>query len=241
MTVETSRSRRETAALFGDLAEPYDRFTRMLGLPDAPVTRWMEENLGTGRRALDVGCGTGRYTVLLAERFGEVLGVDAAPGMIEFAAQQRAHQNARYEVRDLFELSPDEQGRFDLVLAFSFVLHAGTPGVVLPRLRDLVAPGGRLVVVEPQRPPTWGQEGWQADLAFMSARAAYGASSDVEDAINALRLVLSPNWLQISELSVPPTREEFLDQYAAALPGVVVGEGEEPLGFFTASWRAPDA
>lgn len=239
MRVETRRPPRETANLFSDLAEPYERFTRMLGRPTAPVTRWLEDNLGTGHRALDVGCGTGRNTVLLAGRYDEVLGIDAAPGMIEFAAKERACPNVRYEVRDLFELTPGQDGLFDAVLAFSFVLHVGTPDIVLPHLRTLVAPGGRLVIVEPQRPPTWGEKGWQTDLAFMSARAAFDASGDLDDAISALRLVLSPNWLRISQLSVPPTRAEFFEHYAAALPGVEVDEGGDSLGYFTASWRAP--
>lgn len=239
MTVETKRPPRETAALFSDLAVPYDQFTRTLGMPNAPVTRWMEENLGTGRRALDIGCGTGRYTVMLAERYDEALGVDGAPGMIEFATKERARPNASYEVRDVFGVTPETHGQFDLVLAFSFVLHVGTPEVVLPHLRKLVAPGGRLLIVEPQRPPTWGEKGWQADLAFMSARAAYGATRDLDDAITALKLVLSPEWMQISEVSAPPTHEEFFEKYAAALPGAVVDEGGELLGFFTASWQAP--
>lgn len=237
MTVEA----RPTAALFSDLAEPYDRFSRTLGMPEASVSRWLDRHLGSGARALDVGCGTGRYTALLADRFDEVIGVDAAPGMIEIATQERARANIRYETQDVLAFTAEEHGLFDVVLAFSFVLHVGTPDVVLAHLRTLVAPGGHLVIVEPQRPPTWGQPGWQADLAFMSARAAYGATSDVEDAITALKLVLSPEWLRISEISVPLTREELFEQYAAALPGVAVDEGGELLGYFAASWRAPEA
>lgn len=239
MTVQTNRPPRETSTLFSDLAEPYDRFTSTLGLPTAPITGWLAENLGTGNRALDIGCGTGRNTVLLAERYAEVLGIDGAPGMIEFAAKERARPNIRYEVRDVFEMTPERDGRFDTVLAFSFVLHVGTPDMVLPHLRTLVAPGGRLLIVEPQRPPTWGKDGWQTDFAFMSARAAFDASGDLADAVSALRVVLSPNWLEISKLSVPPTREEFLTQYAAMLPGVDLDEGGNSLGYFTASWRAP--
>lgn len=236
--MQAGRPPRKTAALFSSLAEPYEQFTSTLGLPTAPIARWMEGNLGTGRRALDIGCGTGRNTVLLAERYDEVLGIDAAPGMIEFSAAERACPNVRYEVRDLFELTPGRDGQFDMVLAFSFVLHVGTPETVLPHLRTLVAPGGRLVIVEPQRPPTWGEKGWQTDLAFMSARAAFETSGDLDAAIAALRLVLSPDWLQISQLSVPPTRAEFFEQCAAALPGVELGEGGDSLGYFTASWRA---
>ena len=85
MTDETdggaARPPRDTASFFNDFASLYDRFTRGLDAPELPVNRWLEGRLGSGRRALDVGCGAGRYTILLAGRYDEVVGVDAAPAM----------------------------------------------------------------------------------------------------------------------------------------------------------------
>ena len=95
------------------------------------------------RRALDVGTGTGKAAVLLAERFpgAEVVGVDLAPQMVAEARRLRPPEvgdRLRYEVADAAEL-PFEDGAFDLV-----VLHNMIP--FFPELRRVTAPGGALVV-----------------------------------------------------------------------------------------------
>lgn len=236
---EVAAPARETAGLFSDLAELYDRFTRILEAPGSPVNRWVQRHLGHGLRALDAGCGAGRYTDELASRYTEVVGVDAAPAMIEIAQRDRPRSNTRFENRDVCTLSPEQDGVFDLVFAFSTVLHVGSPTHVLPRLRELVAPGGKLLLVEPAKPPRWGDSDWQVDLAFHTARAAFDATGDPGQAELALRVILSPTWLQISEISVPLAAEEFRDEYSTALPGLTIEEGDDLIGYFGAVWQAP--
>jgi len=54
------------------------------------------ESLGvepSGGRALDFGCGLGRLTQPLAERFDEAVGVDIAASMIEGARRQSGGRN----------------------------------------------------------------------------------------------------------------------------------------------------
>jgi SAM-dependent methyltransferase len=49
--------------------------------------------------ALDFGCGVGRLTQALAERFGHVIGLDVAPSMVELArAHERSGGNVTYRV-----------------------------------------------------------------------------------------------------------------------------------------------
>ena len=74
------------------------------------------------RTALEVGCGTGELLALLAGRAGQVIGVDASPGML-----QRARR--RFEGRPGVELRlgeaehlPARDGEADLVV-MSLVLH----------------------------------------------------------------------------------------------------------------------
>jgi SAM-dependent methyltransferase len=233
----TSNSGLATPALFDELADVYDQFTSCLKSPESPVDQWIEAKLPGGGRALDVGCGAGRYTELLAEHCTDVLAIDPAPAMIELARRRRTRPNVTYQVRGLFDVQPVHDGLFDTVFAFSCVLHIGSPARVLRQLRSLVAPGGRLLVVEPERPATWSQDGWQVDLAFGSARAVHQASGDVEAAVSALRLFLAPAWQAISELSVPMTRDEFQRVYTEALPGVSIDDGLVAAGALAACWQ----
>ena len=180
--------------------------------------------------------------MLLADHYEDVVGVDAAPAMIEIAERDRSRPNIRYQNRDVLHLTPEHDGRFDLVLAFSCVLHVGPPDLVLGHFRRLVAKGGTLLIIEAMGHPTWGSRDWQVDFAFRAARAAWDATGDIDDVAAALQLMLSPTWLEVSGISVPLAREDFLREYSAALPGATVEEGYDILGIgaFMVSWRAED-
>ncbi|MGH3899644.1 MAG: class I SAM-dependent methyltransferase [Pseudonocardiaceae bacterium] len=225
-----------------ELVDLYNRFTRSLDAPEVPVNRWLDKHLRSGRRALDVGCGTGRYTIKLADHYDDVVGVDVAPAMIEIAERDRLRPNIYYQTRDVLSMTPEHDGRFDLVLALACVVNVGPPDLVLGQLRRLVAKGGTLLLMEPMWEPGWGSRDWQVDFAFRTARAVWEATSDLDDVVAALQVVLSPTWLKMAGVGVPLAREDFLREYSAALPGVTIEEGYERLGLgvFAVSWRADD-
>jgi ubiquinone/menaquinone biosynthesis C-methylase UbiE len=95
------------------------------------------------RRALDLGTGTGRGAVLLAERYrdAEVVGVDLAPAMVAEArrlAPPELEGRLTFEVADAAELPfPDDS--FDLVLLMNMIPF-------FPEIRRVTAPGGTVVV-----------------------------------------------------------------------------------------------
>lgn len=228
--------------LFNDLAILYDQFARSLDASRAPANRWLDGHLGSGRRALDVGCGVGRYTVMLADRYDDVVGIDVAPAMIEIAERDRSRPNIRYQTRDTLSLTPEHDSRFDLVLSVFSVLYIGSPGLVLDHLRRLVAKSGTLLILEPMWHPRWGSRDWQVDFVFHAARAAWEATGDMDDVANALQLVLSPRWREMIGISVPLAREDFFREYSTALPGVTIEEGSDlfRFGFLVVSWHATD-
>lgn len=238
----TARPPRDTARLFNDVGGLYDRFARVMDASRAPANSWLNGHLGSGHRALDVGCGVGRYTVELADRYDDVVGIDVAPAMIEIAARERSRPNIHYQIRDVLSLTPEQDGRFDLVLAVSCVVHVGPPKLVLSHLRRLVAKDGTLLLLEPMWHPGWETRDWQVDFAFRAARAAWDAAGDVDDVATVLQVVLSPMWSEMMGISVPLAREDFLREYSAALPGVIIEEGSDlfGLGFFAVSWSAAD-
>jgi len=75
-------------------------------------------------RALDFGCGVGRLTQALCERFDSVVGVDIAPSMIELARRyNRFPERCEYAVNDRADLSMFPAGSFDFVFTLIVLQH----------------------------------------------------------------------------------------------------------------------
>lgn len=100
------------------------------------------------QRVVDLGCGTGTSTRLLAARWpgADVTGSDSSPEMIE-AARAEDTKGIRYEVADAATWEPS--GRVDVL--FSNALLQWVPGHVelLPRWLAAINPGGALAFQVP--------------------------------------------------------------------------------------------
>jgi SAM-dependent methyltransferase len=106
-----------------------------------------------GKRVLDVGCGVGRWSRMLAARGAMVTGVDLSPTMIAQARRRAAEDGVadrcRFAVQDLSKLSID--GEFDLMLGVTVLQHILDPEslrVALLSMRARLAPGGRMILLE---------------------------------------------------------------------------------------------
>lgn len=97
--------------------------------------------------AVEIGCGNGRVTQRLAERFGLVWALDISPEMIARAsARWRALANVRFVVGSGADLEPVPAASADIVLSFITLHHVTEPAVVLSYLREtgrVLKPGGR--------------------------------------------------------------------------------------------------
>jgi len=142
-----------SASQFEELAYLYERSFDVW-----PYRRDVEQHsvlaaLGdvTGLAALDLGCGAGSYTRLLAERGARpVVGVDAAAGMIEYARRREAEDpsGAVFALQDATEPT---SARFDVVLAVHLLPYAETveafTAMCATARAALSGPGKRFVTV----------------------------------------------------------------------------------------------
>jgi trans-aconitate 2-methyltransferase len=104
--------------------------------------------LGEARLAVDLGCGPGNSTALLAERFpgATVIGVDDSANMLD-AARKRL-PDTRFELEDIADWSRGE-GKVDVILANAALQWLPDHGVLVAALLGRLAPGGALAVQMP--------------------------------------------------------------------------------------------
>ncbi len=126
------------------------------GTPVAAPGRWLDEPsraeesvLGLARApVLDVGCGPGRHVLALMRRGISAIGIDVAAPVVELA-QRRGALVAHGSV---FDALPREWGT--VLLLDGNVGIGGDAPVLLRRVAELVAPGGRVLVeASPPRTP----------------------------------------------------------------------------------------
>ncbi|ANZ19581.1 methyltransferase family protein [Streptomyces noursei ATCC 11455] len=101
---------------------------------------------------LDLGCGTGSLALLATEQGHRVTGVDRSPAMVDRARTKLAGRPATFVVGDAAQ-PPVGERRFDAVLVRHVLWALPDPSAALHHWAALLAPGGRLVLVEGR----WGE------------------------------------------------------------------------------------
>jgi len=134
-----------TAATTFD-AEPDHGLTRpaVRAAWSARLRSWIP---GVGADVLDIGCGTGSLSLLVAEHGHRVTGIDLAPGMVEQARRKLAGHAASVFVADA-GAPPIGNGTVDVVLTRHLLWTLPNPLEALRRWVRLLRPGGHLVLVE---------------------------------------------------------------------------------------------
>lgn len=130
-----------------------------------------------GDRLLDIGCGLGQVLEIAASRGAVVSGVDSSPAMVERA--RRKVPQATIEVAPAEDIPfPDES--FDLVIAVATFHHWADRDAGLAEAIRVVAPGGRLLIVEKDL-ANGGEHGLTPnDATLLAARLDESGFEDVE-------------------------------------------------------------
>ncbi len=189
------------ARSFDHMAEHFDRFAELVG---SQLDEFLESRLpaGGGQRAVDLGCGTGRHATLLAARYQQVLAVDVSASMLQLAQARRSLPAITYRQRDLREVRADTDGVF---------------------IRELVAPGGRVVLIDNVAPRSAVPRRWFICEAIrMLVLDLVRRRRPPREAWELLRLNVDPGWLDhlTSDRFLNP--QQFAERYRAIFPGAQI-------------------
>ena len=218
-----------------DVRADFDRIARLETPPwemdDGYVERLLERLPAPCLRVLEVGCGTGRVTRLLAARCREVVAIDASPEMIRVATERSSeHANIRYELMD-FERFEAASGFFDAVVSVATLHHLPLRSS-LARMRDWVCPGGALLILD---------LGWPGGLRGLGQRALAFPLSIALRLWHTGRPRLRPDvraaWDAHAEHDEYPAWDELRAVACDELPG---GHLQRHLFWrYSLTWRAP--
>ena len=115
-----------------------------------PVRRWHADCDATDAHmvqrchgaTLDVGCGPGRLTLAVLARGAVAVGIDTSPA----AVRMTRRRGGVAELRSIFEGVPSEGQWRHVLLADGNVGIGGDPRLLLRRVREVLAPGGTVIV-----------------------------------------------------------------------------------------------
>lgn len=223
-----------------DLAAHSDRIAELAG---REVAAWLMFHLPRwGARALDSGCGTGRYTEILAGRFNEVLAVDPSAPMVAHAHRHRPRGNICYEIRHPDEVGVGGDGQFDLVFsahALRDVPESTSALQHLQHLRSLARPEGLVLLVQPVADPSTASARRLRTQALRTFRDdALRRRRPIREAAELLRLTMDRGWLD-HHTATPSWTTSLWDELTShVLPGARTTELDRARALH---WRVPSA
>src|ERR1700690_1896221 len=114
--------------------------------------RW---RLESARSILDVGCGIGHWSRVLArivDHPARLVGIDRGPRWLEEAARRAAaaglSQRCSY-AEGVAESLPFQDGAFDIVTCQTLLIHVRNPAAVISEMVRVTRPRGLVIVAEP--------------------------------------------------------------------------------------------
>jgi SAM-dependent methyltransferase len=131
-----------------------------------------------GGTCVEVGCGPGRMTAALAERFDRVLALDVSPAMLAHARAAVADEHVEFRAVSGERLDAVEDGTADVLVCYLVLQHLPSRTAVARYLAEfarVLRPGGEAYVQLPVLDDTTRARGWRTlRSAIVPLTAAFG-------------------------------------------------------------------
>ena len=198
---------------YSDWAATYDVDRNLTRDLDQAVTRNILANLHC-KSVLELGCGTGKNTALLAEIGERVRAVDFSQSMIERAKDKLRLNNVSFEVADITEPWPCASESYDLIVCNLVLEHIRDLSFIFAEAFRVLVTQGRFFLCELH--PTRQYEGKQASFRRNGKMTAIEAFvhhlTDFTDAANdhGFSLQSMKEWWHEEDRNKPPRLVSFM-------------------------------
>ena len=109
-------------------------------------------NLVTGKRVVDIACGSGYGSAMMAKQAIQVTGIDISEEAIEYCQKNYQLPNLNYLVGNVAEI-PLTDSSVDVVVSFETLEHVDEADQIrfMAEIRRILVPGGLLIVSTPNK------------------------------------------------------------------------------------------
>lgn len=187
-----------------------------------------------GQKVLDLGCGTGHYSIELAKMGLEVTGVDISKEMISYAVEKsrKLGLDINFLEEDAHSL-PFEDETFDLVVSVTALEFFPEPTKALREGFRVLKPGGRMVVGVIGANSPWSEKykrNAEEDENSVFRHAKFYTAKEL------LSLLPEVEGKAVKALYFPPDRKNFDRDRALAMEQEGRAQNKDGAGFVAALW-----
>jgi ubiquinone/menaquinone biosynthesis C-methylase UbiE len=199
--------------VYTDWSETYDLDRNLTRDLDAIVTREALANLHCNA-VLEIGCGTGKNTALLAQIGQRVRAIDFSAGMVGRARAKLLLENVDFELADITQPWPGADHSVDLVVCNLVLEHIRDLSFIFSEAARVLVKTGRLFISElhPFRQYQGTQANFQRNQETTQIPAFVHHLSDFTEAAaaNGLTLVSVKEWWHPEDQNKPPRLVSFM-------------------------------
>lgn len=133
-----------SAAWFDEVDRRFIESARHFAHDKRPFDRIIPFDQIAGKKVLEVGCGVGFHTELMAGAGAEVTAIDLSPRAIEATRARAALKGFNAAIREQDVESLDVEAAYDFIWSWGVLHHSSRTGLALRRLHRALKPGGQL-------------------------------------------------------------------------------------------------